>query len=102
MGFGAKIFGLGTSGGMVALMGIPEIGKISAASKKGHTAKQIFGSVINVGKWSAIPAAIALFNPVGVAACAAAGIAGFVLPDLIPDLDFSGEKSEKQKLDYKS
>ena len=35
MGFGAKVLGLGASGGMAALMGIPEIGKISAASKKG-------------------------------------------------------------------
>ena len=89
MGIGAKALGLGMTG----LFVVPEIGKISAASKQGKTMKQVLASTVNVAKWTAISALLACANPVGVTACAAIGLAGFVLPGLIPDIDVTeGEK----------
>lgn len=92
MGIGAKALGLGMSG----LFIYPEIGKVKNAAKEGKTFQQILGSTVNFGKWMAIPAALAMCNPVSVAAATAVGIAGFILPTLVPDIDVAEKKEEGQ------
>ena len=74
-----------------------EGGRMSKAVKEGKTIKQLMGSTVNFGKWLAIPAALALLNPATVVAATAVGVAGFVLPYFIPDIDFT-EKKEDQGL----
>ncbi len=91
MGLGSKILGLGLTGAFA----IPEYGKLSKAAKKGKLKEQIFGSVINVGKWSAIPALIALTNPVSGTAVVATGLAGLILPELIEDIDVTKKKKSQ-------
>lgn len=76
---------------------LQEGGRMSTAAKEGKTFKQLLGSTVNFGKWLAIPAALALCNPVSVVAATAVGVAGFVLPNFIPDIDFT-EKKENQSL----
>jgi len=83
MGIGAKALGLGLTG----LFIYPEIGKVQNAAKEGKALKQVLGSTINFGKWMAIPAALAMANPVTIVGAAAVGLAGFVLPSLIPEID---------------
>ena len=90
MGLGGKTITLGVTG----LMVLPEVEKLSKASKQGKLGKQILASVLNVGKWGAIPAVLALANPITVLPCALAGLAGFVLPELIPDIDVTEEKGQ--------
>lgn len=85
---------LATNGAMAVLF---EGGKISRAAKQGKTVKQLLGSTINFGKWLAIPAALAMLNPVSVVAATAVGVAGFVLPNFIPEIDFTN-KEEGQNL----
>lgn len=74
-----------------------EGGKMSKAVQQGKTAKQLLGSTVNFGKWLAVPAALALLNPVSVVAATAVGVAGFVLPNFIPEIDFT-DKKEGQNL----
>ena len=92
MGIGAKALGLGLSAAFL----VPEVGKVQNASKEGKTFQQILGSTVNFGKWMAIPAALAMCNPVSIAAATAVGVAGFVLPSFVPDIDVTEKKEEGQ------
>lgn len=92
MGIGAKLLKFG----LPAAFLVPEVGKVQNASKEGKTFQQILGSTVNFGKWMAIPAALAMCNPVSVAAATAVGVAGFVLPTLIPDIDVAEKKEGGQ------
>jgi len=83
-----------------ALMSTQEIGKVSNAAKQGKTTKQLFNSAINVGKYFAIPAALALLAPASIATATVLSVAGnFVLPGLIPDLDVSKDENHKLSVD---
>ena len=90
MGIGAKALGLGLTG----LFIYPEIGKVQNAAKEGKAFKQVLGSAVNFGKWMAVPAALAMTNPVTAVGAAAVGIAGFILPNLIPDIDVAENKHQ--------
>ncbi len=74
-----------------------EGGKMTKAAQEGKTVKQLLGSTVNFGKWLAVPAALAMLNPVSIMAATAVGVAGFVLPNFIPEIDFTN-KEEGQKL----
>lgn len=102
----SKVLSKGLSFGLPALFAIPEISKTYNAGKSSDKAKteekydwgamlkQLPKSAVNFGKWFAVPAIIAgIFNPVGVLACSAVALAGFVVPSLIPDI---GEEEEEQ------
>ncbi len=90
MGIGAKALSLGLTG----LFIYPEIGKVQNAAKEGKALKQVLGSTVNFGKWLTIPALLAMTNPVSVAGAAAVGLAGFVLPSLIPEIDVAENKHQ--------
>ena len=93
MGIGAQLLKFG----LPAAFLVPEVGKVQNASKEGKTFQQILGSSVNFGKWMAIPAALALLNPATVAAATAVGVAGFILPNFIPDINVA-ENKENQGL----
>jgi len=77
-----------------SVMAIPETGKIAQASKQGKTAKQVLNSIVNIGKYFAIPAAMTII-PGGIAATALFTVAGnFILPSLIPDLDVNKDSNQ--------
>lgn len=90
MGIGAKALGLGITG----LFIYPEIGKVKNAAKEGKALTQVLGSTVNFGKWMAIPTVLAMTNPVTVVGAAAIGLAGFVLPSLIPEIDVAENKHQ--------
>ena len=87
--------GMLLSVGLTSLFALPEIPKIKAAAKEGKGLEQTLGSVVNFGKWMAIPALITCaLNPVGGVACLAAGLAGFIAPSLIPEIDVLEKKDQ--------
>lgn len=90
MGIGSKALGLGLTG----LFIYPEIGKVQNAAKEGKALKQVLGSTVNFGKWMAIPALLAMTNPVTVVGAATVGLAGFILPSLVPEIDVAEKKNQ--------
>ena len=87
----ASLLGLGLS----SIFLLPEIPKITAAAKEGKGLQQTLGSAVNFGKWMAIPAlATCILNPVGGAACLVAGLAGFIAPSFIPEIDVLEKKDQ--------
>lgn len=81
--------------GLTSLFALPEVGKIKAAAKEGKGLQQTLGSAVNFGKWMAVPALITCaLNPVGGVACLAAGLAAFVAPSLIPEIDVLEKKDQ--------
>ena len=75
------------SGLFTAGFAFMEKDKVCRAAKAGKLTEQLFGSVWNVAKWSAIPAVLAVCNPAGAAACSALALASFILPSIIPEVD---------------
>lgn len=81
--------------GLTSLFALPEIPKIKAAVKEGKGLEQTLGSAINFGKWLVVPALLTgILNPVGGAACAIAGLGGFIAPSLIPEIDVMEKKDQ--------